>query len=326
MKKIIVFVSFVLLIFGCTVESKDVFSKEKVSIYLMGDSIVASKNNENAVNGWGNQLYKYIGGTKVKIKIIKPLTKYESVIRYTTSNVTIENWAKSGSSVKSFKDSGLFGGLYKKLKKGNYVFIQLGHNETNAYCKGSDVNTYKKYLNYYITQIKKKKAVPVLITPPPVCEFKNGKCKIYVSQYRKAMMSVAAKRKVQCIDLSKKTCNYFTKIGQKKTRTFYIDDKMHFTRDGAKTLARIIASDINNKNQPKAVAKNVTLNTRNIYKTLKKVTKLKSKKYTTSSWNRFQGRYSAAQKTMYNISSNQKAINKADKKLKYAIKKLKRRK
>lgn len=135
---------------------------KRTNIYLMGDSTVSSRDNDY-INGWGNHLYRYFDKNE-KIEKLETISQYEDAVRYTSSKVKIENWAKSGASVRSYYDDPkLYQNVYNRLRKGDYVFIQFGHNEINKSCQGSDVKTYERYLTTYINKIQSKKAMENII-------------------------------------------------------------------------------------------------------------------------------------------------------------------
>ena len=108
------------------------------NIYLMGDSTVSSRDNTISMDG--EIICIDIFDKNQKIEKLETISQYEDAVRYTSSKVKIENWAKSGASVRSYyNDPKLFKNVYNRLKKGDYVFIQFGHNEINKNCQGSDV-------------------------------------------------------------------------------------------------------------------------------------------------------------------------------------------
>ena len=147
--------------------------------------------------------------------------------------MVIENWAKSGASVKIYDKYGMFQSIQKKLKKKDHVLIQLGHNEIyTQWWTGSTVSEYKTYLTNYIKQIKAKGAKPILITPPLVNT--TGKYVPYVPQYRSAMISIGKEYKLPVIDLGQKSAEYFNLIEKKKANKMYVKDNMHFTPEEAK--------------------------------------------------------------------------------------------
>ena len=85
------------------------------NIYLMGDSTVSSRDNDY-INGWGNHLYRYFDKNQ-KIEKLETISQYEDAVRYTSSKVKIENWAKSGASVRSYyNDPKLFKNVYNRLR------------------------------------------------------------------------------------------------------------------------------------------------------------------------------------------------------------------
>lgn len=317
--------SLFLVVTFCFSSQVQVEAKRKPIVYLMGDSTVSSRDN-TFVNGWGQHLYKYFGGPKANIKTLKILSKYDYATRYTNyySNIIIENWAKSGSSVKSFSSQRLFNTVCSKIKKGDYVIIQFGHNEINKECQGSSISNYKKYLTSYVNKIRKKKAKVIFVTSPPVYNFKKGKCQIYVQKYRTAMISVGKKKKVPVLDVGKKCADYFTKIGSKKTKEMYIHDNMHFTPLGAQTLARIISVEMKYQKKIKPLAKYISLNTNTLYRTINKVCTLNSKKYTKKTWKNLNKTCVEAKKTLYNINAKQKDLEKANSTVKKAIKGLRK--
>lgn len=295
------------------------------NIYLMGDSTVSSRDNDY-INGWGNHLYRYFDKNQ-KIEKLETISQYEDAVRYTSSKVKIENWAKSGASVRSYyNDPKLFKNVYNRLRKGDYVFIQFGHNEINKDCQGSDVKTYVRYLTTYINKIQSKKAIPILITSPPLNNKSKGKYYIYVPAYRKAMVNVGKKKKVQVIDLGSKCVEYLNQRNSTEVSSMYIPDNMHFTPKGARILARIIATELKDSDKSKKLSGNIWLPTYNLNKYLVKVEKLNKRKYTKKSWKIVQKHYIYGKKIIYDENTTRKEINTTQSKLKKAIKNLKKKK
>jgi len=82
-----------------------------ITIFMIGDSTMANKSLDggNRERGWGHVL----GG-------------------YFSEDVRVENHAKNGRSSKSFIDEGLWEVVINRVKPGDYVFIQFGHNDEKA--------------------------------------------------------------------------------------------------------------------------------------------------------------------------------------------------
>ena len=81
------------------------FQKEKPTIYLIGDSTVRNNNGEQ--RGWGAYLQEFFDSTKIKVS----------------------NQAMAGRSTRTFIKEGRWDRVLSALKKGDFVFMQFGHNE-----------------------------------------------------------------------------------------------------------------------------------------------------------------------------------------------------
>jgi lysophospholipase L1-like esterase len=119
-----------------------------------------------------------------------------------TPNVTCIDDAKNGRSSKSFIDEG----LWKKAleEKGDYYFIQFGHNDEkpDAARHTDPETTYAANLRMFIREVRAMGAVPVVVSPLARRTFKEGKpsnadLKLYADAARK----VAAEEDVTFIDL-----------------------------------------------------------------------------------------------------------------------------
>ena len=87
------------------------FTTEKtITIFMIGDSTMANKSLEgnNQERGWGHVL----GG-------------------FFSEDIVVDNHAVNGRSSKSFIDEGRWEVVLNKMKPGDYVFIQFGHNDEN---------------------------------------------------------------------------------------------------------------------------------------------------------------------------------------------------
>src|SRR5438045_9545660 len=82
-----------------------------IDVYMIGDSTMADKPNHdtNPERGWGQLLPEFFD-----------------------DHVAVHNHAVNGRSTKSFIDEGKWGAVLGKLKAGDYVFIQFGHNDEKS--------------------------------------------------------------------------------------------------------------------------------------------------------------------------------------------------
>ncbi len=116
---------------------------QPVTIYLIGDSTMANKDTTKGSpeRGWGMVLHEYF-----------------------TDDVRIENHAVNGRSSKSFMDEGRWQRVMNRLKPGDYVIIQFGHNdEKDDPRRYTQVgSTFDANLRLYVRQARMKGAIPVL--------------------------------------------------------------------------------------------------------------------------------------------------------------------
>ena len=131
--------------------------KSPITIFIAGDSTAAEKLPEKRPEtGWGEKFGQFFKDGKVKI----------------------ENRAMNGRSTKTFISENRWQAIVDDLKKGDYVFIQFGHNDRSKE-KGeryTPPEDYRKNLIKFIGEVRAKKANPVLLTPVMRRRFdKDGK-------------------------------------------------------------------------------------------------------------------------------------------------------
>ena len=116
---------------------------QPVSIFVVGDSTAADKKDPatNPERGWGMVLQGCFD-----------------------EKVLVKNYAVNGRSSKSFLDEGRWQKVLEKIKPGDYVFIQFGHNdEKPAMDRHTDPGTtFDNNLRLYVRQTREKEGNPVL--------------------------------------------------------------------------------------------------------------------------------------------------------------------
>lgn len=117
--------------------------KQVITIFTIGDSTMANKPLEggNPERGWGQMLSRYF-----------------------SEEIVIDNHAVNGRSSKSFIDEGRWDKVLVKLKKGDYVFIQFGHNDEKRDEKRhtDPGTTFDANLKRFVEEARAKGAIPVL--------------------------------------------------------------------------------------------------------------------------------------------------------------------
>lgn len=120
------------------------FRQDKVvTIFMIGDSTMANKSlkNGNLERGWGMALQCY----------------FDDAIR-------IDNHAVNGRSSKSFIDEGRWQIVVDKIRPGDYVFIQFGHNDEKpkADRHTEPGSTFDDNLRKFVRETREKGGIPVL--------------------------------------------------------------------------------------------------------------------------------------------------------------------
>ncbi len=231
-------------------------------IFLAGDSTVQTYKLADAPQcGWGAMLYRYFGDNSVKISHSRE-SEFENAVTYEMDEVTIDNRAFAGRSLKSFYDEGRWKDLLKDVKKDDFVLIQSAHND--AYKEKEEryltPDQYKEKLkNDYVSCVQQKGAIPVLVTAIAMKDFdKDGKCKISFPEYRDKMIELADEMGLDLIDLGKETADYNSMIGEEACKGIYMnldkgmfksapdgkEDNAHLKFEGAFVYAGFVADKL----------------------------------------------------------------------------------
>ena len=114
-----------------------------ITIFMIGDSTMANKDISGGKleRGWGMMLQSCF-----------------------SEDVRIDNHAVNGRSSKSFIDEGRWQTVLEKMRPGDYVFIQFGHNDEKPQPdRHTDPgSTFDDNLRKFITETREKGGIPVL--------------------------------------------------------------------------------------------------------------------------------------------------------------------
>lgn len=196
---------FILLIIGALFPLLALLQKEDITIYMIGDSTMANKpyDKGNPEKGWGQ---------------VFPL--------YFKEGIKIENHAMNGRSSKSFRDEGLWDVVLEKIKPGDYVIIEFGHNdqkEKSPQRYSAPDTDYRNNLQRYIQDTRAKGGTPILATPIMRRRFdENGQFYDTHGRYSEVVREVAAAENVPLLDLHKKTEQLLKDYGEERSKALFL--------------------------------------------------------------------------------------------------------
>jgi lysophospholipase L1-like esterase len=211
-----------------------------VTIFLAGDSTAASKLPEKRPEtGWGEMLGQHFKEGKVRI----------------------ENRAMNGRSTKTFISEGRWQAIVDEMKKGDYVFVQFGHNDQSKE-KGeryTPPEDYRKNLIRFIGDVRAKGGFPVLLTPVMRRRFdKDGKFYDTHGEYPELVRAVAKEENAPLVDMHRMSEAVIVRYGVEDSKKLFlqlkpgenpnypngIEDNTHFSPLGAEEMAKLVVAGI----------------------------------------------------------------------------------
>lgn len=222
-------------------------------LFLVGNSTMRTGtlgNGNNGQWGWG----------------------YFAQQHFDEEKITVENHALGGTSSRTFYTR-LWPDVLKGIQKGDYVIIELGHNDNGPYDSGrarasipgigketldvtiketgvkETVYTFGEYMRRYIRDVKAKGAYPILMSLTPRNAWDDADSTIITrvkDTYGLWMKQVAKKERIPFIDLNEITARKFEKFGKEKVKTMFYLDRIHTSVFGARINAESAAEGIRN--------------------------------------------------------------------------------
>lgn len=233
MKKYFVFGLLLLILASFTPADK------RVRIFIAGDSTAQTytESKDGLIKGWGQMLSMFFN-----------------------EKVEIVNYAMGGRSTKSFIAEGRWERLLSKVHKGDYVFIQFGHNDASSRPeRHASYEEYKANLKRMIADVRRKKGNPVLLTSVVMRTFSNNNLTDdRLKGYPVITRRVAKEENVPLIDINLKTRDFITMLGDEASKAYYrwaepgidptqekgIKDDTHMMEKGAIQVASFVAEGI----------------------------------------------------------------------------------
>ena len=210
------------------------------TIYLCGNSTVVDQNYEPWAS-WGQMITRWFG-----------------------PEVAISNHAESGLTARTFIASNRLDKILTTLKKGDYVFVEFGHNDEKEKKPGDGAWYHYQYqLKIFVDLVRKKGADIVFCTPTQRRAFNDDKKTLMNTHgdFPAAMKMVAEKENVPLIDLNSLTKTFFETLGYEDSKRALVHypkemygrelaDNTHFNTYGAYEVAKCVVMGMKQLNLP----------------------------------------------------------------------------
>ncbi|HJD77309.1 MAG TPA: rhamnogalacturonan acetylesterase [Bacteroides reticulotermitis] len=189
---------------------------------------------------------------------------------FDNNRITVENHALGGTSSRTFYNR-LWPDVVKGVRPGDWVIIELGHNDNGPYDSGrarasipgigkdslevtiketgakETVYTYGEYMRRFIRDVKQKGGHPILfsLTPRNAWQDQDSTIVTRVNQtFGLWAKQVAEEQNVPFIDLNDITARKFEQFGKEKVKYMFYIDRIHTSAFGAKVNAESAAEGI----------------------------------------------------------------------------------
>jgi lysophospholipase L1-like esterase len=204
------------------------------TLYIAGDSTSTDQPRE-PFNSWGQMITRFFG-----------------------PDIAIANNGESGESLRGFIGEQRLAKVMSMIKPGDFLFIQMGHNDQKE--KGDGVGAFTTYaadLKKFIDAARQHGATPVLITPVARLAWGAGdeanKIVNNLGDYPEAVRRVGKEENVPVIDLNAMSKPFYEALGPSDAHlAFAGSDTTHHDDYGSYELAKGIANAIKRANLPMA--------------------------------------------------------------------------
>ena len=233
-------------------------------LFLVGNSTMRTGTRGDGSNGqwgWGFYAHEY----------------------YDADKITVENLALGGTSPRTFYRE-LWAPIAAAIRPGDYVFLELGHNDNEPKNQVRERASYKPegvlsitedsivrinkrtnkmdtiytfggYTRRFINEVRAKGGIPVLftLTPRNAYEADGKTIQRKLSDFTPAIFAIGKEMCVPVIDLNDISAKKLEKYGPWKTDYHFFLDKIHSSAFGAMMNARSAAEGIAASNDPQLV-------------------------------------------------------------------------
>jgi lysophospholipase L1-like esterase len=220
------------------------------TLFIAGDSTAAPGAGERQ-QGWGEPFAEYFDPAKVNVV----------------------NLARGGRSSRTFITEGLWDQLIARVKPGDTVLIQFGHNDGGPIndepppplrARGSlpglgeerkeidnvltrqheVVHTFGWYMRRMIADVKAKGASPIVLSLTVRNRWAENRIERGSGRYSLWAFDIAKAAAVPFIDVTNEAADRLEALGAERTAALYPQDATHFNAVGADLHARVVVAGL----------------------------------------------------------------------------------
>jgi rhamnogalacturonan acetylesterase len=216
------------------------------TLFIVGDSTARNQ----ADLGWGDHLAHY----------------------FDTSKINVANRAHAGRSSRTFINEGSWAKVLAEMKPGDYLLLQMGHNDggdldgpkARGTLKGLGdeskevvlpdghheiVHTYGWYMRKYLADARAKQVTPLLLTLTIRNIWTDGKIERDMG-YGANLKGLAMQQHVPLIDMGTLEANALEAKGQIETALLFPKDHTHTSAEGAELNAHSVVDALRTAHSP----------------------------------------------------------------------------
>ncbi len=223
---------------------------DKPTIHILGDSTQKTYTFNETISSWGQTLYKY----------------------FDLSKVNVVNYSMGGRCMRNNYTEGRFDDVLINGKAGDYVFLHSAHNDESPaetrfdrgcqYKDGDKTKAnalYNRWLDMYVSAIKARGMIPVLVSPMP--RSAGGATTFNPDSPANMKAKAASDPEVAYVELYQGAVDYYSKLDKNEGTWTYNSveagetpannsangangDGTHYREAAAKQFCRIILQSI----------------------------------------------------------------------------------
>ena len=228
-----------------------VYNSKLPTLFIVGDSTL---NSGAPLRGWGQELGQFFDQTRINVV----------------------NRAIGGRSSRTFQYEGRWDKILSELKPGDFVIVQMGHNDVGKYDdpaakdrpslhsegvetvevtwldgKKETVHSFGWYMRKYGNDARAKGATVIFCSMVPHKDWENSKIKRNEREtFVKWTANAAHATNAAFIDLNEIVALEFERLGPEKVEPLFGDKRTHSTPAGALLNAQLVVSGIKTLKEP----------------------------------------------------------------------------